>query len=178
MWRSCCSVMISPRPGRLPPAGSAGFCALAATAASSGIVSASMNSRFINFSLEREKASAQWHQRAATALRVGGLAGLVQRRTGFYRGEPGLDRLDPVARSARGAVVGEHGLVAVEIAIGLQKFLRRIVERGRKADRRLQVFGEGRIGVRVGMDHAGVHGGISVERVELEIAAAALGESK
>ena len=95
-----------------------------------------------------------------------------------HRSLPRVDCLDPVSRRARRTVVSEHRIGAFETPVRHQEAFRAVEKDRRGLDglgELLRIFG---IDPRIRLDDARAHRGVGVENVELEIDAAALGESE
>src|SRR5579863_10495540 len=100
----------------------------------------------------------------------------IKRRARSDSRETGLDGLYAIAGRARLAVVGKDRVVAIELTIGAQEIFSTVKICSGGADRFIELAGILGVGVRIRLDHTGMHRGIREEHVELEIHAAALGE--
>src|SRR5436309_7523141 len=96
-------------------------CAVAGTASAIAAISAAAIS-FIKTSF-LAPFLAYRRKRFAAGFRVRLLAGLVERRAGFCRGERCIDGLDPVRHHARLLVVDQYRIDALDTPVGHQKTL-------------------------------------------------------
>ena len=102
------------------------------------------------------------------------LASLIEQRTGLGGTKRCLDGLDAIAGRERLLIIDEDRVHPFETAIGHQQMLGSSKIDRRGLDRVVELFGVFGIDFRIGFHRARVHGDFAVERVELEIDAAAL----
>src|SRR5580704_13960154 len=172
MWRSCCKVMISPRPGTMGALVSCiGIAGLAVSwafaAALPSIVAPIKPAKISLMGSSFGSRLARWRKMLAACLGEGRLARLIERGTGKRCCKRGIDGFQPVAGGARLRIVSKHRVDPFDAAIGHQEALGAVEIHRPGLDRIgefLGVVGR-RLGIRL---DAGTGRNVGVENVELE----------